>query len=179
MHKTNCLQSIEHVSTYGKYSVAYILRKAPVIIAIIGLLSMLVCMRGSRMFCWGVQLWKRFLVDEGRGDPNTTISGNNRPTSVDGPALNAGLVALWFFRGSVPIKLRNRIFLWFFKGGDQTPCPPLWIRAWSGIMKRGVLLKLIGSFAWLSLPLTYQSFNINNVYWSQYLQSLICTQVIQ
>ena len=34
-----------------------------------------------------------FLVDEGRKDPNTTISG---PTSArqQGPTLNAGLVAL-------------------------------------------------------------------------------------
>ena len=39
----------------------------------------------------------------------------------DGPTLNAGLVALWFFRGSGPVLLRNPIFLWFFRG----PCPPL------------------------------------------------------
>ena len=46
----------------------------------------------------------------------------------DGPALNAGLVALRFFRGSRPILLENPIFLKFFRGGGQnslsTP-PPL------------------------------------------------------
>ena len=41
-----------------------------------------------------------FLVDEGRGDPNTTISGPSsghqriRWCAGDGPTLNAGLVAL-------------------------------------------------------------------------------------
>ena len=35
----------------------------------------------------------------------------------DGPALNAGLAAMWFFRGSVPVLLRNPIFVWFVSGG--------------------------------------------------------------
>ena len=35
----------------------------------------------------------------------------------DGPTLNAGLVALWFVRGSEPVLLRNPIFWWFFRGG--------------------------------------------------------------
>ena len=49
----------------------------------------------------------------------------------DGPKLNAGLVALWFFRVSGPELLWNCTFLWFFRGGDiRTPCPPLWIRLW-------------------------------------------------
>ena len=63
----------------------------------------------------------------------------------DGPALNAGLVALWFFRGSGPIlqkKIyifcvffsgdpdqyckRNPIFLWFFMGmGGSGPRGPV------------------------------------------------------
>ena len=58
-----------------------------------------------------------------RGGPTTTISG---PSSArkrnaiymafrwrvdDGPTLNAGLVALGFFRGSGPLLLRNPIFL--------------------------------------------------------------------
>ena len=34
-----------------------------------------------------------------------------------GPTLNVGLVALWFFRGSGPVLLRNPIFLWFSGGG--------------------------------------------------------------
>ena len=49
-----------------------------------------------------------FLVDEGREDPNTTISGPSlarqrnailmafRWRADDGPTLNAGFVALWF-----------------------------------------------------------------------------------
>ena len=41
----------------------------------------------------------------------------------NGPTLNAGLVALWFFRRSGPVLLRNPIFLWFFRG-VWTPCPP-------------------------------------------------------
>ena len=47
--------------------------------------------------------------------------------------LNAGLIDLWFFRGSGPALLRNLIFLWFFRGGSDPlppppPPPPLWIR---------------------------------------------------
>ena len=49
-----------------------------------------------------------FLVDEGKEDPKTTISGSSfarqqnaiemmsRWRADDGPTLNAGLVALWF-----------------------------------------------------------------------------------
>ena len=45
----------------------------------------------------------------------------------DGPTLKAGLAALWFFRGSAPVLLRNPIFLWFFRGngeGGPDPCLP-------------------------------------------------------
>ena len=53
------------------------------------------------------------------------LAGHHRPASEtplkwradDGPTLNAGLVALWFLRGSVPVLLRNPIFLWFSGGG--------------------------------------------------------------
>ena len=52
----------------------------------------------------------------------------------DGPTLNAGLIALWFFRGSGPVLQGNRIFLWFFRGGGGgglDPLPPiLWICPW-------------------------------------------------
>ena len=34
-----------------------------------------------------------------------------------GPILNAGFVALWFYRGSGPVLLRNSIFVRFFRGG--------------------------------------------------------------
>ena len=33
----------------------------------------------------------------------------------EGPILNAGLVALWFFRGPGPVLLRNPMFLRFFR----------------------------------------------------------------
>ena len=71
------------------------------------------------------------------GDPNTTISG---PSSVrqwnaitmafrwctnDGPTWNAGLVALWLFRGSGPVSLRNLWFCNFSGGMVRTSCPPL------------------------------------------------------
>ena len=41
----------------------------------------------------------------------------------DGPTLNAGLVALRFFRGSAPVLLRNPIFLLLFRGSEP-PVPP-------------------------------------------------------
>ena len=55
-------------------------------------------MRGFSKFCQrrpnfdNVLFIFIFLVDEGKEDPNTTISGR----ADDGPSLNAGLVALWF-----------------------------------------------------------------------------------
>ena len=66
-------------------------------------------MRGSRIFVQGVPTVKGFfvfLVDDGREDPNTTISGplsarQRKPFkwrffwyAGHGPTLNAGLVAL-------------------------------------------------------------------------------------
>ena len=49
------------------------------------------------------------------------------PFNDDGPTLNAGLVALLFFRGSGPVTLRNPIFLGFFRGGGGLdPLSPLW-----------------------------------------------------
>ena len=83
-------------------------------------------MRGSRKFCQrGTKLtfflFCFLLVDEGREDPSTTISG---PSSAhqqnaimafpwradDGPTLNAGLVAA-IFRGSGTVLLENSICL--------------------------------------------------------------------
>ena len=77
------------------------------------------------------------VVNEGREDPNTTISG---PISArqrnaiymafhwranDGPlTLNAGLVVLWLFRGSGPLLLGNLYFCDFSWGPDP-PVPPL------------------------------------------------------
>ena len=83
-------------------------------------------MRGSRKFCQrGSNFDKVFLVDKEREDPNTTFSW---PSSArkrnailmaflcrasDGPTLNAGLVALWFFWGSEPVMPRNPIIFDF------------------------------------------------------------------
>ena len=46
----------------------------------------------------------------------------------NGPTLNAGLLALWFFRGSGPVLLRNPacIFVTFREEGSGPPVP-LWI----------------------------------------------------
>ena len=41
-----------------------------------------------------------FFYDKGREDPITTLSGRFGGFTDDGPILNAGLVALRFFRGS-------------------------------------------------------------------------------
>ena len=54
----------------------------------------------------------------------------------DGPTLNAGFVALWFFRGSGPVLLRNPIFCdfsggWGGGGVDPDNLSTLWIWAWA------------------------------------------------
>ena len=61
-------------------------------------------MRGSRKFFQRGSNFDYvfFLVDDGREDQNTTISG---------PSSNAGLVVLWFYSVSGPVLLRNPIFL--------------------------------------------------------------------
>ena len=84
-------------------------------------------------FVRGVQLWQHFYFFfyfflvcfiSWWEDQNTT--GHHRPASDDGTTLNAGLLALWFFRGSSPVLLRNPIFLWFFRGVQTpSPLPPL------------------------------------------------------
>ena len=60
-----------------------------------------------------------FLADKRRDDPNTIRSGPSsahrlnaipmafRWRAGDGQTLNSGLVALWFFRGSEPVLLKN------------------------------------------------------------------------
>ena len=79
----------------------------------------------------------KITLDHRREDTNTTKSGpssaSQRNTIEDDvPTLNAGLVALWFFRGSRPVLLRNHKALWFFRGaGGPDPRPLLWILAWT------------------------------------------------
>ena len=57
-------------------------------------------MRGSRKFCQrGSSFDNVFFVEEGREDPNTTLSGPSMAfhwRADDGPTLIAGLVALLF-----------------------------------------------------------------------------------
>ena len=82
-----------------------------------------VIMRGSRKFFQSGPTLFSYWVD-----PNGTKIG---PSSADGPTLNAGLVALWFFRGSWPVLLINPIFCDFSGGGGSgSPVrpPPLWHR---------------------------------------------------
>ena len=78
--------------------------------------------RGSKKFCQrGSNFDKVLLVEEGREDPNTTISGPPakrylngmafRWRVIDDPTLNADLVVLRFVRGSGPVLLRNPIYL--------------------------------------------------------------------
>ena len=76
------------------------------------------------------------LVDEGKEDQNTTKSGLSslrhlsailmafRWRADDCPTLNAGLLALWFFRRSKPVLLRNPIYLWFFRGVGRDTLSP-------------------------------------------------------
>ena len=103
----------------------------------IGLFST-IHMRRSRKFCqesncdnvffswWGVGEFKIPLwADHHRPASETLMAFRWR--ADDGLTLNAGLVALWFFRGSGPILQRVPIFLYFFRGGgpDSLPPPPL------------------------------------------------------
>ena len=79
-----------------------------------------------------------FFFDEGREDPKSTKRGPSstcQPNAMkiafrwradDRPTLIAGLVALWFSRGSGPVWLRKPyIFVIFQGGGVRTLCPPL------------------------------------------------------
>ena len=78
---------------------------------------------------------------EGREDPNTTIISPPqmafRWRGDDGPILNAGLVALRFFRGSGPLLLINHDFCDFSGGGGVSGPPVLspmdraWVRTLS------------------------------------------------
>ena len=91
----------------------------------------LTCANPERFVRGGPNLtfsFKYILVDEGRGDPNTTLSG---PSSADnGATVNAGFDSSFvIFRGSRPVLLRNPIFCDFFQGrGCPDPLSPLWIR---------------------------------------------------
>ena len=67
---------------------------------------------GSRKFCqWGSNFDNVFYL------VGVSLAWQCSPT------LNAGLEALWFFRGSRSVLLENLIFLWFF-GGSGPSFPP-------------------------------------------------------
>ena len=94
----------------------------------------IVSMRGSRKFCQkGVQFWQRlfFYLFWMRGERIQIAlkAGQHqrhfRWSAKNGPTLNAGLVALWFFRGSEPVMPRNPIICDFSGGGVGPPVPPL------------------------------------------------------
>ena len=96
----------------------------------------------------GIQLWRRFFVFflfafvQEREDPNSTKRGSSSARQRNtikmafhsrangGPTLIAGFLALWFFRGSGPVLIRNQIFC-NFSGGGSGPSPSsLLINAW-------------------------------------------------
>ena len=84
----------------------------------------------SERFVRGVQLWCCFficffLVDEGREDLSTTISGPSsafRWCADDSPTLNAGLVAV-IFQGIQTCIARKPYILVIFQGGGGGPDP--------------------------------------------------------
>ena len=58
------------------------------------------------------------MPNNSKGGPSSTRQRN--AISDDGPTLNTGLVALWFFRGSVPVLLRKPFVI---SQGGPDPCP--------------------------------------------------------
>ena len=93
--------------------------------------------RIQKVFSEVFQLWLRFFIWWGqRGSKyhcKRAIIGPPAKRHLNGvslagrwwPKLNAGMVALWFYRGSGPVLQRNPIFLCFFRGyGSPAPYPP-------------------------------------------------------
>ena len=101
----------------------------------------------QKVFSEGVQVLHHFFFSffyEGKNDLNTSISGPSSARQQNAiwmafcwrahlsPKLNAGLVALWFFRGSGPVLLENPIFFVIFSrvgggGGFGPPVLPLYL----------------------------------------------------
>ena len=91
-------------------------------------------MCGPIKFCQRGSISEVFLVDEGEESRPSSARQRNaikmafRWRADEGSTLNAGLVALGFFRGSGPILLRKPIALGFFRGwggggGADIPVP--------------------------------------------------------
>ena len=98
-------------------------------------------MRGSRKFCQRGSKFDSFFlfffsVDEGREDPNTTISrpsfGPSAKHHLNGvllacrwwPHIDCRLGSFVVSRVSWPVLLRNPILLWFLGEGFRPPIPP-------------------------------------------------------
>ena len=84
----------------------------------------------------GVQLWQRFFWWWGEEGSKYNYKQAIFLMALlwradDGPTLNAGLVALWFLRGSGPVLLRNPYIFVSFQGGGVGPPVSLRIRPWS------------------------------------------------
>ena len=83
-----------------------------------------------------VQLWRFFIVDEGRKDPKyhykRAIIGPLAKRHLNGvslacrcvPNIECWLGSVVIFRGSGPVLLRNPTFLWFLRGGGPDALPP-------------------------------------------------------
>ena len=96
----------------------------------IGLLNSqsLTCADPERFVRGGPNLtfsFKYILVDEGRGDPNTTISG---PSSADdGATVNAGFDCSFVIFQGIQTRIAKKPYILcvFFRGGVvRTPCHP-------------------------------------------------------
>ena len=96
----------------------------------------LACIHESRKFCqrgsnadkvlygwWGERGFKYHFKSVIIDPPGKRFAG----LPMMAPTLNAGLLALWFSRGSGPVLLGHPIVLWFFRGGrgggSEPPAP--------------------------------------------------------
>ena len=150
--------------------------------------------RIQKVLSEGVQLWQRYLLlflvvvvfklmrDTTKSGPSSAHQRNAIKMAfgwrADGdPALNAGLVALWFSRGSGPVLLRNPIASWFSRGirtfapssGSAPRMEPVSskITGWH-VHQSKTLIRLIGLACILVLNLFYRGvqFSIPKETWS-------------
>ena len=81
----------------------------------------------------------------------------------DGATLNAGLVALWFFRGSRPVLLKYPIFSWFFRGVRDPLSPPLDLHMWSdSSVFHGLIFAVGQNLKWGAQWLSGRVFNLRS-----------------
>ena len=85
--------------------------------------TLTLCSRGSRI--GPLTALFSYLFCERRAVKRAIISMTFFWLADDGPILNAGTVALWFFRGSGLVLLRKPIFTWVFNGPEPLSPPPL------------------------------------------------------